>query len=98
MLRADGGGFKGLPTAALLAGASCVLASAMELFDAPDAEFCERLYRNALDWENPMTFADALLKTRREMAEEYAGNPLVWAQYALWGNPWASLVKLTGRS
>jgi tetratricopeptide (TPR) repeat protein len=86
-----GGRFDGHPTAALLAGASCVLSSVHALWDDTAKEFSERLYGKALDAKNPFTLSDALLQTRREMAAAHHDNPLIWATTVLWGNPWARL-------
>lgn len=91
--RTQGGGrFDGHPTAALLAGAACVLSSAHPLFDCYAAEFSDKLYAKALDHQTPLPLGAALLQARQEMAQEYADNPLVWAMTVLWGNPWARLV------
>jgi hypothetical protein len=66
-----------------------VLSSTMELFDKADAEFIEILYQKAL--VKGTTYGQAVLETRRVMAEKYPTSPMVWAQYALWGNPHARL-------
>jgi hypothetical protein len=91
--RALGGGrFDGHPTAALVAGASCVLSSVHPMFDRFAAELSDKLYAKALDREHPLTLGATLLQARQEMAREYADNPLVWAMTVLWGNPWVRLV------
>lgn len=90
-LAPGGGRFDGHPTAALLAGASCVLSSVHPLFDRYAAAFSDKLYAKALDRQHPLPLGAALLQTRQEMAREYAGNPLVWAMTVLWGNPWVQL-------
>ncbi len=84
-----GGRFDGHPTAALVAGASCVLSSAHPLWDDAAAEFSARLYHRLLF--DGRTVADALLTARREMAREWFDNPLVWATTVLWGNPYVTL-------
>jgi hypothetical protein len=91
-LAQGGGRFDGHPTAALLAGASCVLSSVHPLFDKYAAAFSDTLYAKVLDPRQPLALGAALLETRQEMAAEYADNPLVWATTVLWGNPWARLV------
>jgi hypothetical protein len=88
----SGGRFESHPTAALTAGAACVLSSTMELFDKAYAEFIEVLYQKALDKTKPLTYGQAVLETRRAMAAKHPNSPMVWAQYALWGNPHARLV------
>ena len=89
--RRGGGRFDGHPTAALLARASCVLSSVHALWDDTAAEFNALFYSRVLDAKNPLPLGDALLETRREMAEKHRENPLVWAMTVLWGNPWARL-------
>jgi hypothetical protein len=91
-LTPGGGRFDGHPTAALLAGASCVLSSVHPVFDRYAAEFSDRLYAKVLHPQHPLPLGAALLETRQELAAEYADNPLVWATTVLWGNPWAWLV------
>jgi hypothetical protein len=88
-LAQGGGRFDGHSTAALVAGASCVLSSVNPLFDRYAAQFSEKLYANVLDRRQRV--GAALLETRQEMAQEYADNPLVWAMTVLWGNPWVGL-------
>jgi CHAT domain-containing protein len=85
-----GGRFDGHPTAALIAGASCVLSSVHALWDDSAKEFSERLYGKALHPDQPLCLSAALLQTRREMAAN-DDNPLLWATTVLWGNPWARL-------
>jgi tetratricopeptide (TPR) repeat protein len=85
-----GGRFDGHTTAALVAGASCVLSSAHPLWDDAAAEFSARLYHRLLF--DRQTVAEALMTARREMAQAWSGNPLVWATTAVWGNPWVTLV------
>ena len=62
-----GGRFDGHPQAALLAGASCVLASVHALWDDTAAEFSARLYGKALHAKTALPLGDALLQTRREL-------------------------------
>ena len=76
-LAQGGGRFDGHTTAALLAGASCVLSSVHPVFDRYAAELSNKLYSNALDRKNPLPLGVALLQARREMAKEYLDNPLV---------------------
>jgi hypothetical protein len=91
-VRARGGGrFDGHPTAALLAGASCVLSSVHPLWDQPAAEFSDHLYERVLSQGEAM--GPALLATRQEMDRRYHGNPLVWATTVFWGNPWVRLTE-----
>ena len=84
-----GGRFTGHPPAALQAGASCVLASAHPLWDAPARHFSSVLYALLLDRRE--TVGDALLAARRALAKEHPDNPLVWATTVLWGNPFVTL-------
>jgi hypothetical protein len=91
-LSRGGGRFDGHPTAALLAGAACVLASVQPLFDGYDSVFSRLIYQKVLDEESPSAFGDALLAARREMEERYPEEPLAWATTMLWGNPRARLV------
>ena len=39
----------------------------------------------------PLPLGEALLQTRRDMADEHHDNPLVWATTVRWGNPWVRL-------
>ncbi len=87
-----GGRFDGHPTAALLAGASCVLSSVHALWDDMAAEFSTRLYAKLLRARNPLPLGEALLAIRRAMAKAHHANPLIWATTVLWGNPWARLM------
>jgi hypothetical protein len=84
-----GGRFDGHPSAALFAGASCVLASAHPLWDDAAAQFSEHLYERLLEGQ---PVGSALLETRRALAGTSEDNPLLWATTVLWGNPWATLV------
>lgn len=87
-----GGRFEGHASAALRAGASCVLSSVHPLWDDEAAKFSMRFYEKVLNVSNPVKIGQALLETRREVAREHLENPLIWGTTVLWGNPWACLV------
>lgn len=86
--RGSGGGrYDGHSTAALLAGASCVLSSVHPMFDALAGQFSWRLYGKLLQSKRAATVGRALMETRNTMASDYNDNPLAWAMLVLWGNP-----------
>jgi len=95
ILGSGGGRFEGLPTAALLAGASTVVSSAYPLYDKPAADFSKYFYDALLPREAftiaPCNVGRALLQARQKIHKEYGGNPVLWATTEVWGNPWACL-------
>lgn len=91
--RAHGGGkLEGYPVAALLAGATSVLASVQPLFDKAAAEFSEDVFRQLLDTDGTYSIGEAVLQTRRFMATRYHETPAAWANTIVWGNPLARLI------
>lgn len=70
-----GGRFDGHPTAALLAGASCVLSSVHPVFDRYAAEFSAKLCAKVLDSQTPLPLGAALLQTRQEMGQRIRRQP-----------------------
>ena len=53
------------------------------------------LYRKMLDDSDAKTVGDALMETRKALAEANAGVS-VWAATVIWGNPWGRLVRQKG--